>query len=333
MPLVNSFAAASGRSLGFGAASGVSPFDVDFWVVAGGGGGGSGPATFGGGGGGAGGYKASVPGPAPATPSFPAVLPALTVDADVAYPVLIGAGGAGAGAQPGPAGANGSPSNFATIPTTGGGRGGSTADYRGNPGGSGGGVVGINPADASSGIPGQGNPGGNNFGPNTNPTGIGGTGGGGGSSPGTPWTVPTGPRGTAGGSTAYGVPGDGWYPTGAPYFNVAFSGGGGGAGIVDDGGGFGGRGYYNPGPGGSGTANSGYGGGAGYPGFSGGAGGSGAIVLKIPILHTATFTPGVSQHAGSPYPVITPSPQTTPTHRFYFITAAGPSDTVTFGAA
>jgi hypothetical protein len=102
-------------------------FNLDYLVVAGGGGG----ADFGGGGG-AGGYRTSFPGGTK-----------LEILGSGSFPVVIGAGGAGAvvGVS---AAVSGSDSIFSTITSTGGGRGGSFS-YIVQSGGSGGGGAGGTP--------------------------------------------------------------------------------------------------------------------------------------------------------------------------------------------
>jgi hypothetical protein len=76
----------------------------------------------------------------------------------------------------------------------------------------------------------------------------------------------------------------------------------------------------------SAPANSGSGGGGAYRSgpynVQGGNGGSGTVIIRVPNTVTATFSAGVSHIL------------TTPTgFNVYEITAAGASDTVTFGAA
>jgi hypothetical protein len=65
------------------------------------------------------------------------------------------------------------------------------------------------------------------------------------------------------------------------------------------------------------------GGGSGWNGSigaAGGAGGSGVIIIKIPDALIATFSGGVTSSGGSP----------SGGFRVYTVTAAGPTDTVTF---
>ena len=65
------------------------------------------------------------------------------------------------------------------------------------------------------------------------------------------------------------------------------------------------------------------GGGGGASGATtGGAGGSGVIILKVPSGYNATFSAGVTQTSA-----------TVGSDTIYTVTAAGGSDTVTFGAA
>jgi hypothetical protein len=69
----------------------------------------------------------------------------------------------------------------------------------------------------------------------------------------------------------------------------------------------------------AGTANRGGGGGGGGTSQSGGTGGSGVVVLKIPSTRSASFSGGVTQ-----------TNATLGGFKIYTITAAGPTDTVTF---
>jgi hypothetical protein len=71
-----------------------------------------------------------------------------------------------------------------------------------------------------------------------------------------------------------------------------------------------------------GTANTGGGGGAWSGIGNSGAGGSGVVILRIPSTFSAPFSAGVTQTSA-----------TVGTDTVYTITAAGASDTVTFGVA
>lgn len=356
MPLVNSFAGASARGLGLGAAGGLPPFEVAYVVVAGGGGGAGGfmrpepysrTRVFGGGGGGGGGFRSSAPGIPSGGPGG-TVESLLEVDAGTNYTVTVGAGGGGGYTGPDDAyGYRGNPTTFASIVSFGGGSGGNEYDPRGLPGiptsGSSGGVGAINPVDARPSN--KGYPGGNNYYPVPLSPSIGGftggagTGGGGATAAGIDYPDPVGVSwGTNGGNGRNIAP---FYPS-APPSAVMSSGGGGGSASYPSPGSLGGDAGTNAGAGGNawaptppihgGNAVAGYGGGggggAGMPGGPnsglGGNGAGGSIILRIPILYTASFSPGVSLR----------SPSTaTPTHRFYDIITAGPSDTVTFAGA
>ena len=163
-------------------ASTVAPRNGLEYLVVGGGGGGAlqNTSARGGGGGGAGGYRTSAFGPSP--------LQAPTINAVAgAYPVTVGAGGAG-GCSPG-CGVQGSTSTFAgptSIASAGGGAGRGRVLTPGGPGGSGGGAGdggGPTPFPGGTGntppvSPPQGNNGGTNL-ANPNNNGGGGAGGGG----------------------------------------------------------------------------------------------------------------------------------------------------------
>ena len=121
------------------AISAVGPAGVgnktSYVVVGGGGGGGS----WGGGGGGAGGFREGKCSGDPYTDSPLDSGTALTVSATT-YPITVGGGGAGPSNYPTRAcGANGSPSIYSTITSTGGGKGGYQGNLSGFTGGSGGG--------------------------------------------------------------------------------------------------------------------------------------------------------------------------------------------------
>ena len=319
MPIIGSFGAGSAGGYGQRKGGGV-PFNIEYLVI--GGGGNGGPQTDDTGAGG--GFRTNVPGStsgggAPAEPSYEVIT-------GVEYTVTVGAGAYGGGAgplpRPGPF-AKGGSSVFDTITSIGGGSGGPTANPNYPTLRQGGSGAGRFSAPNWSGTPGQGYPGGNNGGA-VEP--YNGTAGGGGA----------GQAGNSGSSGSGGPGGAGQTSsiTGSP---TQYAGGGGGGsrpGGPQGAGGAGGGGAGNathqsaatPG-----TANTGGGGGCqGYnnqpPGNpyaiieATGNGGSGFISLKMPSDFTATFTPGVTA---------TPN-ISVPGYQIYSVTAAGPSDTVTF---
>ena len=268
---------------------GGGPSVVDYLVVAGGGGAGGSGYTGGGGGygsgaGGAGGYRESKSPVAGTYTASPLATPTGITVTSQTYPITIGAGGSG-GPTPAPSlpaqiGANGSPSVFSTITSTGGG-GGAGATTNGQDGGSGGGKS--NEGAAGSGntppvSPSQGNNGGTTDGNgNIGGGGGGGAGGAGGQGGASPSPAAGGTGGAATTSEINGSP-------------TARAGGGGGGGGKDapasaPGGsatGGGGAGASTGNAGSAGTANTGGGGGAsgGNPGKTGGAGGSGIVILR-----------------------------------------------------
>tara|TARA_E500000178_G_C16965247_1_gene728067 strand:+ start:219 stop:1571 length:1353 start_codon:yes stop_codon:yes gene_type:complete len=257
---------------------------IDYIVVAGGGGGGSGTSA-GSGGGGAGGYRSFTAQP-------------VSVQS---YPVVIGAGATGAppGANPVPAGSQGSTSTFISNSSAGGGGGGSQQGptpipaINGGPGGSGGGG-GYNGGTGGTGnTPPVSPPQGNNgaaIGPGCN-------GGGGGGAGAAAVTGPS-PVGSVGG---VGVDISPSYGPGAGDSGFVAGGGGGGGytaiGTIAGGNGGGGDGFGGGGPTSptsgvatatNGTANTGGGGGgAGSqvgppigPSMTIGAGGSGVVIVR-----------------------------------------------------
>jgi hypothetical protein len=252
--------------------------NVSYMVVAGGGGGGGNR----GGGGGAGGFREGETPAAPYTGSPLKNCAGLPVSVQ-AYPITVGAGGAG---QPGNAtGIKGSDSVFSTITSTGGGYG-ADDDVVGGPGGSGGGGGGGGSFAGGSGndpsvSPPQGNNGASSA---SDGRGNQGAGGGGATAAGTVNTTsPAGGTGGAGATSSI---------TGSP---VARAGGGGAGGVpgvaCGSAGGTGGGGTGNPRvagggtPTAAGTANTGGGGGGGgeSPTASnnlGGTGGSGIVVIR-----------------------------------------------------
>jgi len=274
------------------AASSAANNTADYYVVGGGGGAGG---EMGGGGGG-GGFRISNDLCMPAPGTSPLANPTgLTLSAQ-AYPITVGAGGAGGNPSPN-GGCNGANSVFSTITSAGGGFGkASGAPTTGGPGGSGGGGGG-GPSGGPGGTgntppvsPPQGQNGGNAAGGGSSE--AGGGGGGAGAAGGNASSASAGGNGGAGsflsdsviGPTApsYGTPG----PESSTRY---FSGGGGGggannvptAGTGGSGGGAGGRTPGNPGDPQSGTANTGGGGGGQKNGSqAGGAGGSGIVLIR-----------------------------------------------------
>lgn len=249
---------------GSGTFSATQALEIDALVVAGGGAGGSAER---GGGGGAGGLLTLSP---------------VLLGAG-AYPVVVGAGGAGyTSATTGAAGNDGTGSRFLTVSTTGGGGGGggyssSTGNgTAGRAGGSGGGggiqaTSGQYALAGGSGTAGQGNNGGSS-GHDHSTYGKGGGGGGAGA---------VGTSISANGQTGTGG-------IGLPWNGTYYAGGGGGAGDGTNGtgpgglGGGGAAGFSGSPAGTSGTANTGGGGGAGWfnPNASSGSGGSGVVIIR-----------------------------------------------------
>ena len=271
--------------------------NVEYVVVAGGG---SGPAKGpgdAGGGGGAGGFRFASPTLAPLTfPGKPLNAPAgLPVSASPgSYPITVGGGGAGQPDPGGPEGpncngANGNPSTFSTITSTGGGRGGYNScrsSATGFAGGSGGGAgSGIGPGPATAGgagntppvSPAQGTAGGPYQYASPNRQG----GGGGGAicsgGTGSPSAAKDGGDG-AGLPTGFGANGES-----CGSYRYYAGGGAGGSGSPSAASGGKGGGGDGGDPGGSGTANTGGGGGggSGFPGAAGGgSGGSGIVIIR-----------------------------------------------------
>lgn len=256
--------------------------------------GGGGGGRLAAGGGGAGGYLTSTE----------------TLTTGVAYQVTVGAGGAQKCVD-----ANGNPGSnsiFGSFADSEGGGYGAKDTSSGGSGGSGGGT-GYRGGTTNGGNPepGQGYKGGGAF--SSSPRW--GAGGGGGSAE----------VGQNGNDYGGGRGGNGAYSSitgtnlrraagggGSAYWNGWSDGGAGGGGV---GGGFSG---YPPG---NGTANTGSGGGGQSDNFwCSGSGGSGVIIISYPSDYTATFSAGV-----------TSSTSTVGVNKVTTITAAGPSDTVTFG--
>lgn len=267
---------------------------VQYLIVAGGGGGGG----DNGGGAGAGGLLYGV----------------VDIQDSTVVKLTVGAGGGGGGING--AGNSGGNSTFSVLQALGGG-GGAGGDLSTPPknGGSGGGGNGETPTRGAFGTVSQGNDGGNGY--------AGGGGGGGGAGgAGTTATQNSRP-GTGGVGLAYSITGS----------EVYYAGGGGGgsdngvaieSGYALGGTGGGGKGFLGAVPSdGHGTAGTGGGGGGcgfnGDYGHVGGNGGSGVVVLSYPATFTATFSAGVTQ-----------TTTTTGSKKVTTITAAGPTDTVTF---
>jgi hypothetical protein len=246
---------------------------VDYLVVAGGASGGKDLSA----GGGAGGFRESVPSPAAWTAS-PLANPGGSLPVSVtAYPITVGAGGAGFPSPTcgGATGNSGTNSIFSTITSAGGGGGGGFPGGGGGNGGSGGGGTpsGVGTGNTPPVNPSQGNPGGTGGG--GNPYYFGG--GGGAISAGSNGVAPnTGGNGGTGATTSIsGNPtsyaGGGGAGAGYPGGTFGTGGtGGGGNGVPN----------YNGSPGNPGTINTGGGGGGGGDDTSGGSGGSGVVVIR-----------------------------------------------------
>jgi hypothetical protein len=235
---------------------------VDYLVVAGGGGGG-GPGVSGGGGGGAGGVRCTVG----ATGGGGSLETPLSLTAQ-AYTVTVGNGGA--------ANTIGNNSVFASITSTGGGRGKDSNSDTNSTGGSGGGGNGTNYKTGGTGTTNQGYAGGIGFeGAGANARNSGGGGG----------------AGSVGGDAGQSLAGNGGsgITTSISGISVVYAGGGGGGvgygtrGTGTNGGGNGGNGST---AGVAGTANTGSGGGGGGRNEStggtqvAGAGGSGIVIVR-----------------------------------------------------
>jgi len=244
--------------------------NVDYLVVAGGGGGGSM------GGGGAGGLRSTVT----ATGGGGSLESKLSLSKDVAYPVIVGAGGSGVSASP-IVGISGGNSVFGSITSTGGGGGGGYSNTpslgSGANGGSGGGssyTQSVTPRGL--GTVNQGYDGGIS---NQSTKGSGG-GGGGAGAVGGDGTATTGVGGVGGAGVAVAISGS----------SVTYAGGGGGSGEVTAGaGGAGGGGAgrnfgSSTGPV-SGTTSTGGGGGGSYHtnGLPSANGGSGIVIIRYAV--------------------------------------------------
>ena len=260
---------------------------LSYLVVAGGGGadGGAGSSATGGG---AGGYREFK---SPVTPYTASPLDGnpggTSITATVAaFPITIGAGGAGLNSSGGtPTNqAGGSNSVFSTITSAGGGSGNpGGVPTAGNPGGSGGGGSGNNPpaAAGSGNTPPVSPPQGNDGGPAAPSLGPGIRAGGGGGGAGGVGGTGANPNVAGGGGVGV--------PTSITGSALSYAGGGGGSNQNTSSGtggaaspcGTGGAGRLNTctNPGGDGTTNRGGGGGAGR-GACGGSGGSGVVVIR-----------------------------------------------------
>ena len=280
------FTSASSAIFFRGGAAGIT---ADFLVVGGGGAGGTGDGSVAYGGAGAGGYRNSFN--SETSGGGASAESAMTLAKDIAYPIVIGAGGsAGTGGQQ-RSGSPGTLSQFAWVVSSGGGKGLVRADAQGvnGNGGSGGGGVGFLYAGVqSSGITGQGYAGG----PGTSAGNRGGAGGGGAGAVGASITSNAGANGGTGVASTI---------TGS---SVTRGGGGGGGGYGTTGGtggtGGGGNGGTGSSAAGNGTVNTGGGGGAGGGSGSspyyanGGNGGSGVIIFRVPDTVTVTMSGGVT---------------------------------------
>jgi len=265
--------------------------NVSYMVVAGGGGGASSPITNSGAAGAAGGFREGKVSTDPYTASPLAATPCSSLPVSVqAYPITVGAGGAGNAAASPWKGSNGANSVFSTITSAGGGGGGSGATpgsptavgEDGGSGGAGGGGSTFPNNQGGAGntppvSPPQGNPGGGSRpapGPASDQSSGGGGGAGGAGSP-----SPDGFIGGAGGAHVNSS------ITGS---DTEYAGGAGGSGVpgprgTPGGGGAGESQQYSPAlPNTNATANTGGGGGGGFgPGaIPGSNGGSGIVVIR-----------------------------------------------------
>jgi hypothetical protein len=238
--------------------------EVEYVVIAGGGGGGKGIGFSnqdGGGGGGAGGYRCNIVGEKTGGDLSPDSIFNIISGT---YPILVGAGGAGATSTQSP-GALGSDSTFANLIAYGGGGGGAAlVGIRGGSGG-GGGPFGSGTFVGGASLLRQGSTGGSST-PNSN---IGGGGGGAG----------------ANGSTSTGGAGLASSITGSSVTR-----GGGGAAAQGGTAGSGGGGAQAT----SGTANTGGGGGGATGSQNGGNGGSGVVIFRVPSSTAVSFSGGVT---------------------------------------
>jgi len=276
---------------------------LEYLVVAGGGGGGAGGVEpgnkfQGGGGGGAGGWRSFTS----ISPASPQNAPAGLTATAAAFPITVGAGGAGDPAT-GTGGSRGANSVFSTITSTGGGGGGSKcapATPSPSPGGSGGGGAGQpDPFPRMSGgtgntppvSPVQGKNGGTGASRAAGPNSCSGAGGGGGASAEGGTAPNCSIPGGAGGAGQY-IPTAFIGPTAPSYGETGpagrvFAGGGGGAGgggaptpVAAGGLGGGGNGGVQPADPTAGSANMGGGAGGAYATQGRTAGGSGIVMIR-----------------------------------------------------
>jgi len=263
---------------------------IQYLVIAGGGSGGS---NFAGGGSGAGGYRNSTgtedSGRNSATETV------FSANLLQGYAVTIGAGGSGTFRT---VGNDGNDTVFATITSSGGGKGGAYERAAGS-GGSGGGV---SYGTAGTGTAGQGFDG----------AGGASTGGGGG---GAGENGNTDGAGAGGDGLASSITGSGVYRAGGGGGGSDYSGGPAGS----SGQGGGGSGSSNGNSGGSGSTNTGGGGGGGSANGSGsygsgGNGGSGVVIVRYPNAFTAALSTGATSSAGE---------QTDGTHKYIQIETSG----------
>ena len=264
----------------------VGPLTMNYLVI---GGGGAGGGDYRGAGGGAGAYRTNWNNENQGGGQSSGA--SLTLVANLAYAVVVGAGGVGNQADQG---GDGGESKFGDIISKGGGGGGHYSGVAGrsssgSTGGSSGGGGGANGAAGTSGTYGYN---GGSGGPDNQQSGGGGGGAGGagqnGGASGTSSDGGTALASTITGSSVLraGGGGGGTYGNG----NNFAVGGGGGAGD-------GKYGYSGANNGNPATANTGSGGG-GAPGndtATGGAGGSGIVILRYPSVFTATYTGGVTK--------------------------------------
>lgn len=283
---------------------------VSYLVVAGGGGGGN---IFGGGG--AGGYRCGVSGEFSGG-GFLAE-PLLSFNVQVAYGLTVGAGGDGGAlaANVPYNGFTGSDSVLSYIISKGGGGGGvQSTGLNGGSGGGGGAWAGTL-RSGGTGTSAQGFQGGSS---GSGWDGGGGGGGGAGSAGQNASTSPVRTAGNGGSGVGSRITGE-----------LVYRAGGGGGGFYSSGtggeggnGGGGNGGTFSGTSGAAGHPNTGGGGGAGsrlYQSVAGGNGGSGVVVIRVGSKFQATFTPGVTFQETA-----------VGSDTVYTVTAAGPTDTVTF---
>ena len=259
-----------------------SNFNMNYLVI---GGGGAGGGDFRGGGGGAGAYRTNWNSESQGGGESSAASKPVTIG--TSYSIVVGAGGAGQGADQG---GDGGQSKFDDIISKGGGGGGHYNGVVGRPsadpnGGSGGGGGSANGAGGASGTYGhnggagggvQCGGGGGGAAAAGNNGGSGGTSGDGGTALASTITGSSVLRAGGGGGGAYGSGNN--FPVGG--------GGGAGNGRHDT---------YNPGLPATANTGSGGGGASGDDNAAGGAGGSGIVILRFSSDYTATFTAGITK--------------------------------------